>query len=1017
VELISDKSKHPAAWTLILLALLLTAAHEGRAQSTGTVRGLITDPSAAVIPGATVQVTGSGATRGTKSDWQGRYTLTLPPGKYSLRANAKGFVTFSQPDISVAAGQVSALDIALQIEAQAQQLQVSDSAAGQVNTDPSANAGALVLKDEDLDALPDDPDDLQADLQALAGPAAGPNGAQFFVDGFSGGQLPPKSSIREIRINSNPFSTEYDRPGFGRIEILTKPGTDSFHGGGFFNFGDKVFDSRNPFLTTEPPAYSSKMFAFNLGGPISKKASFFVDFNRRDITEEALINARALDSSFNEVPQNGTYVTPQKFWVVSPRVDYQLNAANTLVARYSYMDSTSISGVGGFNLASQLQNVNTRSNNVQLTETSILGTKAVDETRFQFRDTRADTSGSGIAGPTIAVAGSFTSGGAGLLSNFTDNRGYELQNNLTTTVGAQSLKFGVRVRETSLGSQSTSNFNGTYTFTTPNSLATTAPCLAGIANPTSLDVYRQTEILLSQGMPMASIIDEGCGPTQFTLNSGTPLASISQFDMSIFAQDDWRIRPNLTLSAGIRFETQNNIHDHADFAPRIAIAWAPGSRGTKTGKTVIRAGAGIFYDRFEETNTLQTLRYNGVSQLNYNINTTQNPAAAALAFAAYPGVPSTALLALQNQAIYKVDAHLQAPYIIQTALSVDRSLPGRTTVSLNFVDTRGVHVLRERNINAFLPGTYDPVTQTGGIRPIAGQGDIYLYETSGIFKQMQLIANVSNRLNRHISLQGFYVFGQAHSNVSSLSGFPSNQYNTSLDYGRSAYDIRDRAFIGGNLGLPFRWTAAPFVTLSSAPPFNITTGTDYNGDGILNDRPAFATSASNPKNVKTTPWGTFDLAPLPGQTIIPVNYGSGFGQFSVNLRLSRTWGWGERASANPNQGGFGGPGGGGPGGGGHGGPGGFAGGGGPGGGGMMGGFGGGGTGKRYNLTFTVSARNALNHVNYGAPVGTLNSPFFGDSLSSASGGPGGGAGGPGGPGGGSGAAGNRKVELSLRFQF
>src|SRR5207244_2777560 len=153
---------------------------------------------------------------------------------------AKGFVTFSQPALAVSSGQVSPLDVALQIAAEAQQIQVSDEAAGQVSVDPSTNVGALVLKNEDLESLPDDPDDLQADLQALAGPAAGPNGAQFFVDGFSGGQLPPKSSIREIRINSNPFSSEFDRPGFGRIEILTKPGTDAFHGSAFFNYGDRI---------------------------------------------------------------------------------------------------------------------------------------------------------------------------------------------------------------------------------------------------------------------------------------------------------------------------------------------------------------------------------------------------------------------------------------------------------------------------------------------------------------------------------------------------------------------------------------------------------------------------------------------------------------------------------------------------------------------------------------------------------------------------------------------------------
>jgi hypothetical protein len=372
-----------------------------------------------------------------------------------------------------------------------------------------------------------------------------------------------------------------------------------------------------------------------------------------------------------------------------------------------------------------------------------------------------------------------------------------------------------------------------------------------------------------------------------------------------------------------------------------------------------------------------------------------------------------------------VDSNFQAPYMIKYSVGVDRSLPGRTSLSVNFIDTRGVHDLRTRNINAYLPGTYDPITRTGGVRPNPNEGDVYLYESSGMYKQTQLITNVNSRLNSHLSLQGYYVYGHVNSNV---NGFPSNQYDTAVDYGRANYDVRHRAYIGGNVGLPFRLTASPFVTISSAPPFNITTGTDYNGDGILNDRPSFATSASNPKNVVVTPYGTFNLAPLPGETIIPVNYGKGFTQFSVNIRLSRTWGWGERGGSNPNAGGFGGPGGpggGGPGmgggGGGRGGGGGFGG----GGGGPFGGLGGGGTGKKYNLTLTISARNALNHVNYSSPVGALNSPFFGESLSSAGGAMGGGpgGGGPGGGGGaiggvsGGGAAGNRKVELQLRFTF
>ncbi len=997
--------------------LMVIGALQIHAQNAGTVRGSVIDPSAAVIPGATVQLTGGSTSRNVKTDGQGKFSITIPPGTYSVRADAPGFTTFLNQSLTVTGGQVTPLDIALQVAAETVQVQVQDEAVGAVTTDPSQNVGALVLKADDLEFLPDDPDDLQADLQALAGPSAGPNGAQFFVDGFSGGQLPPKSSIREIRINSNPFSSEFDRPGFGRIEILTKPGTDKFHGGGFLNIGDQKFDSRNPFLTQTPPHYSSRMFSFNVGGPLSKKASFMTNFDNRDNSEQSLVNALTLDSSFNTVSRNIAFAVPQTNYGISQRLDYQINNSNTIVGRYNFNHSTGVGGVSGFALPSQVSNSSGNSHNVQITETAILGTKAIDETRVQINRRANDQRGSGVLAPVVNVQSSFVDGGSPLLANFTHTSGLEVHNTVTTTLGRHTVKAGGRMRYDDLASNSTSNYNGTYTFTTPNSLSVAAPCLAGIANPTSLDVYRQTQQLLKQGIPMSTILAQGCGPTQFTMNSGTPLANVNQFDMGMFVQDDFRFRPNLTISAGLRYEWQTNISDKRAVAPRIAIAWAPGSKGGKPGKTVIRTGYGIFYDRFSENTFLNTLRYNGSAQLNYNINSTQNPATALVALAAYPAIPSTSLLNLQNQAIYKVDPTYLAPGMMQFAISADRSLPGRSSVSVNFVDTRGIHDQRTRNINAFLPGTYDSVLRTGGKRPFAG-GDLYSYESTGVYRQRQIVVNASTRFNKHFTMQGYYAYGRVKSNV---NGFPSNQYDTSVDYGRAAFDIRHRLNFGGSVGLPLKLSLAPLVTISSAAPFNITTGTDFNGDGIINDRPSFASSASNPRNIKDTQWGKFNAAPVVGETIIPVNYGTGFEHITANLRLSRTFGWGERPGSNSNAGGpdGGGPGGfaGGRGGGGDhgGGGGGPRGGGGFGGGrgGGFGGFGGGGTGKKYNLTMTISARNALNRVNYANPQGSLNSPSFGRSL--AIGGDGGGFGG-GGRGGG-GASGNRKVELQLRFQF
>jgi hypothetical protein len=272
---------------------------------------------------------------------------------------------------------------------------------------------------------------------------------------------------------------------------------------------------------------------------------------------------------------------------------------------------------------------------------------------------------------------------------------------------------------------------------------------------------------------------------------------------------------------------------------------------------------------------------------------------------------------------------------------------------------------------------------------------------------------------------GYFTVGSAKSNTDSAGSFPSNQYSLVNEYSRAGFDARFHTFIGGSITAPWGLRFSPYISESSSRPFNITVGRDLNGDSIFNDRPAFATDLSRP-SVVHTPWGTFDTNPIAGQTIIPRNYGVGPGQFSVNLRLSRTFGFGNKTEATAaapaaspdsafgggrergpggDRGGArgGGPGGGGPrGGGGGGGPrGGRGGGGGPGG--MFGDTAG---NKRYNLILSVSARNILNHENLGTPIGTLASPLFGQSNSLAGGfGPGGSS------------SGNRRVELQLRFSF
>jgi hypothetical protein len=295
------------------------------------------------------------------------------------------------------------------------------------------------------------------------------------------------------------------------------------------------------------------------------------------------------------------------------------------------------------------------------------------------------------------------------------------------------------------------------------------------------------------------------------------------------------------------------------------------------------------------------------------------------------------------------------------------------------------------------------------VRPLGDIGNVYQYESQGILKQNQLIVNATLRAASKISLFGFYTLNYANSDTGTIESFPSDQYNIAADYGRSSFDIRHRLFLGGTVALPWAFRLSPFLMASSGRPYNITIGRDLNGDSIFNDRPGFVSSSTCSvitavaAAVECTPLGTFNLSPTAGNSIVPIYYGTGPSMVTLNLRLSKTFGLGRRVERGGGRGDMGGPGGPGGPGGGHGGEHGHF--------GMMAGgpIGlGSATDRRYSLTFGISARNILNHVNLGVPVGNLSSPLFAESNSLASG--------PG-FGGAFSSAANRRLDLLATFSF
>src|SRR5215203_4612154 len=317
------------------LFIILTAALAVAQQARGTLRGLITDELGAAIVGASVTLTDpSGAQKKTVTNGEGVYNFVgLAPGKYTLQAVATGFAPTENKEVDVTTARQN-VDLTLRVTIE-EKVTIADTP---VSTEATNNANQIVIGGKDLDALPDDPDELAAALQALAGPSVGPNGGQIFIDGFTGGNLPSKDSIREIRINQNPFAAENDQPS-ARIDILTRPGTDKFRGGTSINFTDESLNSRNPFAITSSKRtpFQIRQYDMNFSGPlVAKKASFFVNFGRIETDDNELIRATVLDENFNEVDLGQGFVVPRRNLFLSPRFDYAINTNNTLIVRYNY---------------------------------------------------------------------------------------------------------------------------------------------------------------------------------------------------------------------------------------------------------------------------------------------------------------------------------------------------------------------------------------------------------------------------------------------------------------------------------------------------------------------------------------------------------------------------------------------------------------------------------------------------------------------------------------------------------
>ena len=902
----APKAAYVARWVLALGLFGGSCSWSQAPAPSPSLEGVVVDPTGARVPHAYVHAEHDAVAetaRDTTTDRAGEFALTLPPGSYDLIIEFPGFETFHTKVRIPATGAAPHLRASLAIQVHKEVIVVDPD--DEVALSAADNKSSLVFKKGDLSIFSDDNTTFQQEILAMAG-GTGSKDFELLIDGFSNGRFPSKQAIREIRFNRNSYSAQYAKYGLGRVEIFTQPGGEDFHGSLQVAGNDDAFNSANPYDNGEQPPYYTLNIDTSLNGPLARKTSFALTGSYGDIQNNAIVDSGTGQTA---VPN------PQRLLDFSGRVDRQMTSNNSFFARYDFNQSQLINnGVGLLVLPSEGTNLTTTTQTLQLSDTQVIGEKIVAEGHFQYLRTRLNQDPVSTA-TAIAVEGSFNGGGSPLQTQRDNQDNFEFQQYVSVETGKNFLRLGARYRLLRDANLSTAAYNGIFTFP-------------------SLQAYQQT------------VAGTAFAATQFNVTTGRSSAVILTGDVGAYTEDEWRARPNLTVDLGLRIESQSALPDHFDPAPRLGFSWAVGKTPRRRPFFVLRGGAGFFYDRFDPNNLLTAIRQqNGTTQPSYTVLNPQ------FYFTTLP-TPLPSTVALSPPTLYNVDPHLHTEYGLFGGVSLDRPIGKIGTFSASYHFVRGDHQYLSRNINAPLPGTYIPGDPSSGIRPLGGTQNIYQFGSNGAAKIDSINANTHIQAGKKLSLFAFGSIALYSANdAPGSTTFPTNQYKPSADFGRPA-TARAQFYTGGTFQLPYGLASDSFLSLQSGAPFNITTGTDLNGDTIYNDRPSFATAASPAGSVYHTRYGTFDATPQPGETIIPVNYAAAPGVIFLETELSRNFKFGPRgpgeaparSAAAPKK-----------------------------------------PASRpdppYNLSFVVAANNLLNHVNPGPPVGVLGSPLFGQSIS------------------------------------
>ncbi len=780
------------------LCAVSSLASAQTACSGAALHGRVVDPSAAIIPGATVTLDGR-AKQTSASD--GSFTFPcVAAGAHRVHAQAQSFAPL---DLNISTPRE--LKLTLKPADVETTVRVDASSDSLIDVSPTSSGPAETLAGDQLQALADDPDDLLRELQQMASAAGGsPGGASIGIDGFAGNgdggsSLPPKSSIAFIKVNPDLFSAEYRNVPFGggEIQIYTKPGQSAFHGALFATNSSSWMNARDPFSTNSAPV-GKQRYGAELSGPILKQGSdFTLTLEHRAINNVAVVNAITPASYPNPFTQ--TVPAPQALWIGLARSDWQLGAKNLFTASFNANHNTFENlGVGGIVLPEGGFSENRYEYILHLTDVTTISPRLMHELRVGVMwDGRTDAPN--LSTPQVQVAGYFTGGGNPLQTKRLNEKYNTWDEDAIFTTSKHLLKFGIQTEFLNQHKRLPTNFNGTYIF-------------SGTTTQTPLQQYNAGT------------------PTYYSDTEGNPEMDFVQVRIAAFIQDDWKLLPNLHLAAGLRYYGQNDLTFVHNYTPRLGLTWTPDKKATWN----IHAHAGLFTGRFQSQVYATFITEDGVERITSTVN---NPSAycPTLMPSQFGTTCNPFTGATTIHSIYTAQPGLPNTFFSIEDLGVSHTLPHGWTLTGSFDLTQIWHYTRAENINAPLNGS-----PTG---PRPGPANLNIIQVQGTGRGYGNVTFASIEQHSLKRLQIF--FGAVRNQI--IDDTDDTYFLTPQTTGVNTGEYARRDTNGlwnvfGNITvtLPYKLKLGTVFNATGGQPFNITTGSDNNGDGDFNDRPHYA---------------------------------------------------------------------------------------------------------------------------------------------------------------------------------